>query len=156
MTKTAPYTPVVSVISKENVSALIAEAARLRLNLSPSQAHRLTHAAYGYAQAQNPTWDDYIKSTKNRFADRDDFGDAIDFIGWYTDQSQRQLGISKWDAYNQYLAYHDGRGGFKRGTHKKKAWLLKVARKVDSRSRTYSEQLKSCKSELDDKTDGWF
>ncbi len=53
MTKAAPHTPTVSVISSKKINALVTEAARLRLNLSPSQAHRLTHAAYGYAQAQD-------------------------------------------------------------------------------------------------------
>ncbi len=51
MTKAAPHTPTVSVGSKENADALIVEATRLRLNLSPSQAHGLIHAADGYAQA---------------------------------------------------------------------------------------------------------
>ena len=43
-------------------------------------------------------------------ADRDDFNDAIDFIGWYNDQSSRRSKISKSDAYNLYLAYHEGQG----------------------------------------------
>jgi len=113
-------------------------------------------SAYGYAQAQNPAWEDYMRATRNRGADRDDFDDAIDFIGWYTHQTQRQLGISKWDTYNQYLAYHEGRGGFKRGTWKKKAWLKKVATKVKDQSARYNQQLQSCKADLDDKIDGWF
>ncbi len=53
MTKAAPHTPTVSVISPKNADALIAEATKLRLNLSPSQAHGLIHAAYEYAQAQD-------------------------------------------------------------------------------------------------------
>ena len=113
-------------------------------------------SAYGYAQAQDPAWYDYMKSTGKFGADRDDFEDAIDFIGWYTHATQRQLKVSKWDAYNQYLAYHEGRGGFKRKTYKNKDWLIKVARKVERRAATYNAQLKSCKAKLDDEIDGWF
>jgi hypothetical protein len=108
--------------------------------------------AYGYAQVKDDTWDWYVDKTGNWFADRDDFEDATDFIGWYTDVSQRTLGISKWDAYNQYLAYHEGHGGWKRKTHNGKPWLKNVARKVDSYARTYGTQLKRCRDELDS---GW-
>ncbi len=113
-------------------------------------------SAYGYAQAQDLAWQDYRRATGNNGADRDDFADAIDFIGWYTHETQRQLGISKWDAYNQYLAYHEGRGGFRRGSWKKKAWLQKVAIEVKNQAAGYSQQLKGCQAELDDKAGGWF
>ena len=52
--------------------------------------------AYGYAQALESTWDWYRKDTGRRSADRDDFDDAIDFVGWYTDKSQKAAGSSKW------------------------------------------------------------
>jgi hypothetical protein len=69
-------------------------------------------SAYGYAQAQDPAWNRYKKETGNSGHDRDDFAAAINFVGWYTSMTQRTLGISKWDAYNQYLAYHEGHGGY--------------------------------------------
>lgn len=111
--------------------------------------------AYGYAQVKDDTWDWYVDKTGNWFADRDDFEDATDFIGWYTDVSQRTLGISKWDAYNQYLAYHEGHGGWKRGTYNGKPWLKDVARKVDRYARTYGTQLKQCRDTLD-RGWGWW
>ncbi len=102
-------------------------------------------SAYGYAQVLNATWKEYIKQTNNRGADRDSFKDSIDFVGWYTSNTQKITKVSKWDAYNQYLAYHEGRGGYLKGTHKKKPWLLKVARKVDNNAKQYAAQLKTCK-----------
>ncbi len=110
-------------------------------------------SAYGYGQIKDSTWDWYLKSTGRRWADRDDFDDVVDFIGWYGSISHRTLGISKGDAYNQYLAYHEGHGGFKRKTYKKKAWLMKVARKVDARAKSYRAQLKQCEDSLDK---GWW
>lgn len=112
--------------------------------------------AYGYAQAQDPAWGDYMRKTGNWEADRDDFEDAIDFVGWYTYDTQRTLGISKWDANKQYLAYHEGRGGYQRGTWKSKTWLIRVAKKVQRKAATYNAQLKGCKDGLDDAVDSWF
>lgn len=111
--------------------------------------------AYGYAQVKDDTWDWYIEKSGNGGADRDDFADAVDFIGWYGKQTHAVLGISKWDAYNQYLAYHEGHGGFKRKTYKQKPWLVKVARKVEARAKRYSAQLKTCQKELESRWDLW-
>ncbi len=113
-------------------------------------------SAYGYAQVLDATWQDYINATKNNRADRDSFEDAIDFIGWYTYTTQRTLGISKWDAYNQYLAYHEGRGGYKKGSWKNKKWLMAVANKVKKKASAYNMQLKGCQKQLDKKNRRWL
>ncbi len=115
---------------------------------------RRQSSAYGYGQVMDTTWDWYKKSTENRWADRDDFEDVVDFIGWYGSMSYSELGISKWDAHNQYLAYHEGHNGYKRKTYLKKPWLIKVAKKVDDRAKAYHTQLNRCKEDL--KKSGWF
>ena len=74
-------------------------------------------SAYGYAQALEGTWDDYRRSTGRRGADRDDFADSSDFIGWYMHGANRVNGVAMHDAYNQYLAYHEGKAGFARGSY---------------------------------------
>ena len=50
-------------------------------------------------------------------------GDALDFIGWYNHTSNKRLGISKSDAYNLYLAYYSGHGGYARGTWKRSSTI---------------------------------
>ncbi|MEH6591511.1 MAG: transglycosylase SLT domain-containing protein [Halioglobus sp.] len=110
--------------------------------------------AYGYSQALGSTWDGYKRSAGRYFADRDDFDDAIDFVGWYNNQSKRRSGIASNDAYRLYLAYHEGHGGYNRATYRKKQWLIDVARKVDRKAGSYSSQLKSCEKEL--QSGGWF
>jgi len=105
-------------------------------------------SAYGYSQASNETWRAYIKNTGNTGADRDDFSDAIDFVGWYCNQSHIRCKISKNDTYNLYLAYHDGHGGFNKKTFQRKAWLIQVARKVQSRASAFKSQLASCEREF--------
>lgn len=110
--------------------------------------------AYGYSQAKKATWKAYKRSAGNYGADRDDFADAVDFIGWYNHQSHKRNGINKADSYRLYLAYHEGHGGYSRGSYKSKGWLLDVARKVERRASSYSGQLKTCEEDLKDK--GWF
>ncbi|OIO66261.1 MAG: hypothetical protein CO186_09525 [Zetaproteobacteria bacterium CG_4_9_14_3_um_filter_49_83] len=112
-------------------------------------------SAFGYAQVKDDTWDWYIDKTGNWGADRDDFGDVTDFIGWYGNYTYRTLGVSKWDAYNQYLAYHEGHGGYKRKTYLKKSWLVQVARKVKARSARYQAQIARCKSDLEKRGSLW-
>lgn len=111
--------------------------------------------AYGYAQVKDATWDWYIDQTGNSGADRDDFADAVDFIGWYGNYTHKKLGVSKWDAYQQYLAYHEGHGGFKRRTYLQKPWLIKVARKVKTRSSQYHTQLSRCQAQLESSWSFW-
>lgn len=105
--------------------------------------------AYGYAQVKDETWAWYQRESGNWLASRDNFADAVEFIGWYSDISQRTLGISKWDARQQYLAYHEGHGGFKRKTYLQKPWLMDVARKVEARAARYNAQLKTCREKLE-------
>ena len=113
-------------------------------------------SAYGYAQAQDPTWEKYMRETGNSGDDRDDFSDAINFVGWYTNTTQRTLGISKWDAYHQYLVYHEGYDGYLSGGWKSQGWLKQVAEKVRSKAAVYDAQLKACQPELEAMADGWY
>lgn len=110
--------------------------------------------AYGFSQAKKETWAWYKKEAGSWGADRDDFGDAIDFIGWYNDKSRQRNKIKSDDAYALYLAYHEGHGGYARGSFRKKAWLRKVAQKVSRRSAIYASQLSSCEHRLS--KGGWF
>jgi hypothetical protein len=105
-------------------------------------------SSYGYAQATESTWRWYMKRTGNYTAERDDFSDAVDFVGWYCSLSEELLGISKVDAYHQYLAYHEGHRGFQEKAHLGKDWLLGIASEVESRANRYRSQLKRCEEEL--------
>ncbi|EAQ03973.1 lipoprotein, putative [Pseudooceanicola batsensis HTCC2597] len=102
-------------------------------------------SAYGYSQALDGTWGDYKRETGNRRARRNDFNDATDFMGWYMTKTRDKLGIPLSDTYNQYLAYHDGHTGYRRGTWKSKAWLVDVAQRVAARAQVYRVQLSNCR-----------
>jgi hypothetical protein len=108
-------------------------------------------SAYGYPQAQDGTWKEYQQKTGHWFADRDDFSDSCDFIGWYCAVSNKKLGLSKTDTHNLYLAYHEGHGGFQRNSHSHKQWLLTTAQKVQNRARRYESQLAACRPKLEAK-----
>lgn len=105
-------------------------------------------SAYGYAQAIDSTWKDYQKYTGNPWASRDDFKDAISFIGWYCKLSGTRCGISRNDAYNLYLAYHEGHQGFNRRYYIKKPGVKKAARVVSLQAGRYEKQFESCKNKF--------
>jgi hypothetical protein len=104
--------------------------------------------AYGYSQALKSTWSEYQRAVGSSFKRRDNFSSAYDFIQWYMNKSYKANKVSKWDAYAQYLNYHEGQGGYARGTYRKKKWLIGVAKKVDSRARRYAAQFKKCEGQL--------
>ena len=101
-------------------------------------------SAYGYSQALDGTWEEYERDAGRWSARRDRIDDATDFMGWYMDQSSRELGISKWDAQAQYLAYHEGRTGFRNQSYLGKPWLMDVSAKVAQRAEMYRAQLSAC------------
>ena len=73
-------------------------------------------SSFGYSQAVKGTWEQYKNETGNKLAIRTRFKDSVDFIGWYTNKTESILKISKKDAFRQYLAYHEGRGAYKKDT----------------------------------------
>ena len=101
-------------------------------------------SALGYTQAIDGTWDWYKKENNKPLASRVNFADAVDFTGWYISKTTSINKITKSDTYNQYLAYHEGHGGFERRSYRKKAWLLGVSDGVTRRGNTYKKQLKRC------------
>ncbi|MGI0117768.1 hypothetical protein [Zooshikella sp. RANM57] len=111
-------------------------------------------SAYGYAQAIDGAWADYLREAGRWGAVRDDFSDAIDFIGWYTKKTRQINGVSQNNAQLQYLTYHEGWGGFRRGTYKRKGWLQGVARRVQRKAKQYENQLQHCEASL--KTPGFW
>ena len=110
--------------------------------------------AYGYSQALDSTWKVYKRSAGRHFVSRSSFSDASDFIGWFADQTRRRTGMSKWNTYGLYLAYHEGIGGYIKHTYRRKPWLIKVARKVKMRGDIYWTQLHHCYKSL--KKEPWW
>ena len=109
---------------------------------------RRPSSAYGYAQALTGTWALYKGSQGGAFASRSNFADGVDFIGWYANQAYKRAGIPRTNAYQLYLAYHEGIGGYQRKTYLRKKWLIPVAHKVSARAQIYQAQLNSCQRSL--------
>ena len=102
-------------------------------------------STFGYSQALDATWDEYLESEGRWRAKRDEIRDASDFMGWYMNLTRERNGVSLHDARNQYLAYHEGHTGFARKSYNSKAWLVGVAGKVDSRAKLYQRQIAGCR-----------
>ena len=103
-------------------------------------------SSFGYSQAVKGTWEQYKKETGNKLATRTRFKDSVDFIGWYTDKTESLLKISKKDAFRQYLAYHEGWGGYK--NYKNNQKVIVLAKKVEKQSNKYKSQLQDCQKRL--------
>ena len=103
-------------------------------------------SSFGYSQAVKGTWEQYKKETGNKLATRVRFKDSVDFIGWYTNKTESILKVSKKDVFKQYIAYHEGWGGYK--NYKKKQKVILLAKKVEKNSNKYKKQLENCKNSL--------
>ena len=106
-------------------------------------------SSFGYSQAVKGTWKQYQRETNNPLATRARFKDSVDFIGWYTNKTEKILKISKKDAFKQYIAYHEGWGNFK--NYKKKQKVILLAKKVQNQSNKYKKQLDKCSRSLNRK-----
>lgn len=114
---------------------------------------RRPSSAYGFAQATDETWEDYMRASGRKGARRTRFSDAIDFVGWYLDRAHRVLGIRKDDARSLYLSYHEGLTGYRQGNWRGNTWLKGAADRVATRAQRYSGQLATCRRFLDR---GWM
>lgn len=129
-------------------SAFKAKAKPSRTRLLGFIPWRRQSSAFGYAQAIDGTWQQYLRATGEYWRVRHDFADATDFIHWYIQQAHRKNGVSRKDVFNLYLNYHEGPAGFARNSHGSKPWLHKVATGVQMRSQTYSAQYEQCRESL--------
>lgn len=134
------------------VLAIIYQESAFKHNAKPAMNHLLwfiptgrASSAYGYPQAKDEVWGDYKRQTGQSWANRDDFADAVDFIGWYMDKSYQINGVSKWDTYKQYLNYHEGWGGYAKQSYRGKSGLITVAKKVQHRAEQYGAQYVYCR-----------
>ena len=106
-------------------------------------------SSFGYSQAIKGTWKQYKDETGNKYALRTRFKDSVDFIGWYTNKTEKILKVSKKDAFRQYIAYHEGWGNYK--DYKKNKKVIGLAKRVHKQSKIYKNQLLECQKSLSKK-----
>jgi hypothetical protein len=100
--------------------------------------------AYGYSQALDGTWAEYQAKTGRWSARRNDFGDAVMFVGWYHNQSNQRNGIALNDMRNLYLAYYSGHGGYSRGSWRNSSIALRGADRAAAMADRYANQMRAC------------
>ena len=120
-----------------------------RLKIFKVIPYRRPSSSFGYSQAVKGTWKQYKEETNNKLATRTRFKDSVDFIGWYTNKTEKLLKISKKDAFRQYIAYHEGWGNYKK--YKEKPKVILLAKKVQQQSDKYKNQLNKCSKSLNRK-----
>jgi len=100
--------------------------------------------AYGYPQALDATWDWYRDATGRRSAKRHSFKDATHFVGWYHHQTHLRNGVPRTDAYNLYLNYYLGHGGYARGGAGRNPHARQAAQRMAERADLYRRQIDQC------------
>ena len=103
-------------------------------------------SSLGYSQAVKGTWEQYKNETNNPLATRVRFKASVDFIGWYTNKTEKLLKISKKDSFRQYIAYHEGWGNYK--NYKKNSKVVSLAKRVELQTNKYRKQLSDCEKKL--------
>lgn len=101
--------------------------------------------AYGYPQALKSTWRWYKQETGKGGVKRNKFKHAIEFVAWYHDQSHRKNGVAKNDAYNLYLNYYLGHGGYARGHAASNSFARSAASRMAKQAKIYRQQLARCR-----------
>jgi hypothetical protein len=130
-------------VSPGTILAFIRQESAFRGDARPlDEDGRARSTAFGYSQAIDATWAAYERARGN--ARRQNFEDSADFVGWYIDHLSREAGIDRSDVRALYLAYHEGPAGFRRGSWRGKAWLTRVADRVEANARLYDRQLGRC------------
>lgn len=135
--------------------AFIQQESAFRSHIRPDRKYYLgfipgprPSSAKGYAQAQDPVWGEYRDQAGSFFARRTSMKHATDFIGWYNRRSQQQAGISLTNPEHLYYAYHEGAGGYRRGTYRNKPQVINAARQIVARTSRYQSQLNACEAEF--------
>ena len=95
-----------------------------------------TRPSAGGSFAAVPTW--LTRSTSSAL-------DAC-FDAQYNHKTWRALGIVRTDARRLYLAYHEGRTGYRHGTWKRKPGVVRTAERVAGTARAYRSQLARCET----------
>ena len=133
--------------------AIIYQESKFKSNARPPFQYRLgvipmgrQSSAVGYSQALDGSWEEYKEETGRSSANRTNVRHASDFMGWYMNGTKNELGIPLTDTRRQYLAYHDGRAGYRRGTYRSKAWLMRIAGELEQRAARYRVQLANCRA----------
>ncbi|APE30659.1 lysozyme-like domain containing protein [Halomonas aestuarii] len=135
--------------------AFIKRESSFRSHVKPPRQHllgfipwRRPSSAYGYAQAQDPVWGEYEDEAGSLFARRTHIKHATDFIGWYNARTHRMTGVSLHNPEHLYLAYHEGQGGYRRGSYRGKPAVRRAAREVARTASRYQSQLAACEAEF--------
>ncbi len=106
-------------------------------------------SAYGYGQIQDPVWGEYLNDRPAIGRSRRHIDDVLDFIGWYNRATVERIGIEPANVKHLYLAYHQGRTGYRRGDWRRKPAIENYAERVAARASDYRRQLRTCRARFD-------
>lgn len=99
-------------------------------------------------------WDEYRVRTENWAASPRNIEDAVDFIGWFSQESIKRNKLSWSNVSAHYLSYRLGHGGYHRYDAEKYPELKMKADKIQQQSHKWQQSLKRCQLQWRDES--WF
>lgn len=137
-----PISIMMAVIHKESSFRATARPPRKKI-LGFIPGRRLS-TSYGYSQAKEETWGDYVNDTKNRTASRTNFADSIDFVGWYLGRAVKHLGIAPTNTEALYASYHVGFSGYRSGAWRNSPSIRNSIAIFQRQVQQFDRQLRTC------------
>ncbi len=99
-------------------------------------------------------WDEYRIRSESWDASPHEVADAVDFIGWFTQQSVKRNSISWGDVSAHYLALRLGHGDYHRFDKSKFPELNLQAQQVGLRAQRWQRELTACKQQW--QNESWY
>ncbi|MCP4588775.1 hypothetical protein [Pseudoalteromonas sp.] len=99
-------------------------------------------------------WDEYRIRSERWGASPHEAEDAVDFIGWFTQQSGTRNSISWDDVSAHYLALRLGHGDYQRFDKSKFPELNQQAQQVELRAQRWQRELTACKQQW--QNESWY
>lgn len=107
-----------------------------------------------HVRPRSADWDEYRIRSERWDASPQVPADAVDFIGWFTQQSVKRNNIAWQDAGEHYLALRLGHGGYHRFEADKYPELAQQTKGVELRAQRWSNELQACKGQW--QGESWF
>ncbi|UTC24965.1 hypothetical protein MMH89_02230 [Candidatus Comchoanobacter bicostacola] len=100
-------------------------------------------SSFGYGQVKDETWQWYLSKNPGYFRSRTSFRDTSVFIGWYYQQYLKKAPESRVSAYDFYIAYRNGLGGYEDESVMDE-WMIGKCSSVQELSDRYRTMLLEC------------
>lgn len=114
----------------------------------------LTQLKKTHIKPRAADWDEYRIRSERWDASPNNAADAVDFIGWFTQESVKRNNITLNDVSAHYLALRVGHGNYHRLQADKYPELLQQAEQIERKAQQWQSELALCRDHWH--KEGWY